>query len=72
MPHTFPTSAIESRAGTAADIDDTIALPQMRTLQRWLEDRTQDDVLRLLAFGPAASAIPVGDFTFILWVVLGL
>jgi hypothetical protein len=35
------------------------------------QDRTQDDVLRLLAFDPmaAASAIPVRDFSFILcWV----
>jgi hypothetical protein len=38
------------------------ALPQLRSLQRCLQDRTQDDVLRLLAFDPtaAASAIPVG------------
>src|SRR5262249_52728633 len=41
---------------------------------RCSQDRTQDDVLRLLAFDPmaTASAIPVGDFGFILWVVLSL
>jgi hypothetical protein len=38
-----------------------------------LQDQTQDDVLRSLAFDPtpAASAIPVVDFGFILGVVLG-
>ena len=63
-----------ARTGTAADIDNTLALPQLRSLQRCLQDRTQDDVLRLLAFDPtaAASAIPVRDFSFILWVVVGL
>src|SRR5262249_15204082 len=51
-----------------------LALPHLRSLQRCLQDRTQDHVLRLLAFDPsaAASAIPVGDFSFILWIVLGL
>jgi hypothetical protein len=51
-----------------------LALPHLGSFQRCLQDRTQDDVLRLLAFDPmaAASAIPVGDFSFILWVVLGL
>jgi hypothetical protein len=60
--------------GTAANIDNTLALPQLRSLQRCLQDWSQDDVLRLLAFDPtaAASAIPVGDFSFILWVVLCL
>jgi hypothetical protein len=63
-----------ARTGTAADINNTLALPQLRSLQGCLQDRTQDDVLRLLPFDPmaAASAIPVGDFSFILWVVLGL
>ena len=62
-----------ARTGTAADIDDTFVLPQLRSLQRCLQDRTQDDVLRLLAFDPtaAARAIPVGNFSFIVWVVLG-
>jgi hypothetical protein len=31
--------------GTAADIDNTLALPQLRSLQRCLQDRTKDDVL---------------------------
>jgi hypothetical protein len=63
-----------ARAGTAADIDNTLALPQVRSLQRCLQDRAHDDVQRLLEFDPmaAASTIPVGDFSFILWVVLGL
>jgi hypothetical protein len=49
-------------------------LPQLRSFKRRLQDRTQDDVLRLLAFDPmaAAGAIPVGDFSIILWIVLGL
>jgi hypothetical protein len=63
-----------ARTGTAADIDNTLALPRLRSLQRCLQDRTQDDVLRLLSYDPmaAASAIPIGDLRFILWVVLGL
>src|SRR6185312_4863075 len=63
-----------ARTGTTADVDDTLALPQLCLLQRRLQDRTQNDVLRLLAFDPAvaASAIPVGDFSFVLWVVRGL
>jgi hypothetical protein len=63
-----------ARTSTAADIDNTLALPQLRSLQHCLQDRTQDDVLRLLAFDPMAAAgvIPVCDFSFILWVVLGL
>jgi hypothetical protein len=67
-------SAIELAPGTAADIDDTLALPHLSSLQRCLQDRTQHDVLRLLAFDPttATSAIPVVDFGLILWVVLDL
>jgi hypothetical protein len=44
-----------TRTSTAADIDNTLALPQLRSLQRCLQDRTQDDVLRLLAFDPMAA-----------------
>ena len=54
--------------------DNTLALLQVRSLHRCLQDRTQDDVLRLLAFDPtaAASAIPVDDFSLVFWVALGL
>ena len=57
-----------ARTGAAADIDNTLALLYLRSLQCCLQDLTQDDVLRLLAFNPAlaASAIPVGDFSFVL------
>ena len=39
----------------AADIDNTLALLQLRSLQRYLQDRIQDDVLILLAFDPTAA-----------------
>jgi hypothetical protein len=35
-----------ARTGTAADIDNTLALPQLRSLQRCSQDWTLDDVLR--------------------------
>jgi hypothetical protein len=71
------TSALGERdragSGTAANIDHTFARTRPRSLQRCLQDRAQDDVTEILACDPtaAASAIFVGDFSFILWVVQG-
>ena len=51
----------QARTGTAADIDNTLALPRLRSLQCYLQDWTQDDVLRLLAFDPAAAASAISS-----------
>jgi hypothetical protein len=53
MPRTCPeeparsASAIEL-APVPHDIDNTLALPRLRSRQRCLQDRTQDDVLSVV------------------------